>query len=194
MITIELDKKSKDLAKNLRHLSTKQVNRASYVAINRTLTHARKTLSVDARVRYVAKAGPIKASMELERANGGNLSGSVISTGRQLSLSAFQTTAYKRGPVGVRIIRQGKGEKMQRVPGMIKKDWPSGYSGVMMRTSKNKYPLKTPGGPSVPQMVGNEEVLKSAAPEIGEFLNERFQHEIEHRFGVLCKTFGGETE
>lgn len=43
-------------------------------------------------------------------------------------------------------------------------------------------------------MVGNEEVLKSAAPEIGEFLNERFQHEIEHRFGVLCKTFGGETE
>ena len=182
MITIELDKKSKRIASDLRLFSTKKVNRASRAAINRTLTRARKILSVDARVRYVAKAGPIKASLELKRADEGNLSGSVISTDRQLSLSAFQTTAYKRGPVGVRIIRQGKGAKMQRVPGMIKKDWPSGYSGVMMRTSKNKYPLKTPGGPSVPQMVGKEEVLEMAVPEITEYMNERFLHEIKYRF------------
>lgn len=180
MITIELDKKSKRIASDLRLFSTKKVNRASRAAINRTLTRARKILSVDARVRYVAKAGPIKASLELKRADEGNLSGSVISTGRQLSLSAFQTTAYKRGPVGVRIMRHGKSV---RVPGMIKKEWPSGYSGVMRRTTKRRYPLKTPGGPSVPQMVGNEEVLDKAVPEISEYLNERFLHEIKYRFG-----------
>ena len=68
MITIELDKKSKRIASDLRLFSTKKVNRASRAAINRTLTRARKILSVDARVRYVAKAGPIKASLELKRA------------------------------------------------------------------------------------------------------------------------------
>ena len=55
----------------------------------------------------------------------------------------------------------------------------------MKRISRQPYPLKTPAGPSVPQMVGNENTLRELVPEAERTLNERFIHEVEFRMGRI---------
>lgn len=183
MIEISLDERNVKLADEMLSIASKQVRAASNAAINRTLIFARKALSDQAAEKYTAKKGPIKKSMRVLRAGGGDMRGMVKSTGKSLPLTAFQVRFYRRSPVGVRVL---KNSSLKPVKGLFligeKRD---GHPAL--RTTAARYPLASVAGPSAPQMIGNNGGVEKVTDPISEYLNQRFTHEILFRF----KGFGG---
>lgn len=182
MIEVKFDEHSLKTAEAFFHVAPTAVRQAGAAAINRTLTHLRKVTAMKVRERYVAKAGTLKTAMGTQRATASNMKGVVDVKGGTLPLTAFNIKTPTSGPRRVQVLKKG-GKKP--VPGLFGRYFPSGYRGPMMRVGHSAYPLKTPAGPSVPQMVGNEETLRKLTPEAEQMLNDRFEHEILWRIGGI---------
>ena len=175
-VKVELNKKVLETAHNLFANAREQVGRAAGVAINRTLESLRKEASVSIRQRYVIKAGTVKNSFTLRRADRSSTRGSLVSKGNVLDLSQFNLKKPKRrGPMRVQVLKAGG---LKPVKGLFVRKG----RRPMMRTTAAAYPLRIPQGPSVPQMFGNEETLQEFAPKAEKILNKRFLHEIVYRY------------
>lgn len=185
MINISFDEKSLAAAKMGMMLAPKETRRAASKAVNRTLTHVRSTMSKTARQRYVVKAAEIKKSLKTKRASAGSLSGEIDSAGRPIGITAFKMSVRKKGPVKVKILRQGS---LKPVKGLFVNHFPSGYVGPMYRKQRSRYPLSSFAGPSAPQMIGNKNVLPKWEKDAEEFLNRQFLHEVDYR---ISKLLGG---
>lgn len=182
MIEIKLDEKNVQAAMAFLSNAPKEVERAASAAINRTITKLTKDTSVAVRRRYVAKAATVKKALDTKRASSGNLMGRLSATGSTLPLTAFRISKSQTGPMRVKVLQ---GSSPKPVKGLFSRRFPGGYIGPMKRISRQPYPLKTPAGPSVPQMVGNENTLRELVPEAERTLNERFIHEVEFRMGRI---------
>ena len=183
MIEVKFDEHSLKTAEAFFHVAPTAVRQAGAAAINRTLTHLRKASAMKVRERYVAKAGTLKTAMgSPKRATSSNMSGVLDVKGVTLPLTAFNIKTPRSGPRRVQVLKHGGAKP---VPGLFGRYFPSGYRGPMMRIGHSAYPLKTPAGPSVPQMVGNEETLRKLTPEAERMLNDRFEHEILWRIGGI---------
>lgn len=179
MINIKVDTKMLNAANELLCKAPNEVKRASVTAINRTITSLRKETSVEVRKRYVVNAKQVKeAGMKPQRATVSRLQGIFRVGGGPLPLSAFKMSLRKKGPMRVKVLKSS-GPKPVR--GLFVRTFPKGYAGPMRRVGRSAYPLATPGGPSVPQMVGNESILDRLMPKAEEKLIERLDHEIEFR-------------
>lgn len=175
MVQIEINQKELEKARELFANSPKIVDRAVTAAVNRTLTHIRKEVSVSIRKDYIISTGNIKKSLSIQRARGGNSSGAIKSIGSTMHLSNFKVKSYKRGPMKAAVKKGG----LKPVRGMFKHP----TKGLLRRVGTSSYPLDVPYGPSVPQMFENEQVLGRVVKESQEFLDKRFLHEINYRFG-----------
>lgn len=182
MIEIKLDEKNMQTAEAFLGSAPAEIGRAAVAAINRTITGLKKTTSVTVRKRYVARAESIKKSLSEKRASPGRIEGRLSSEGPTLPLTAFHVSRPKAGPMRVKVL---KSSSPKPVRGLFSRTFPRGYSGPMMRVGRTPYPLRTPAGPSVPQMVGHEETMKTLVPEAEKTLNERFLHEVEFRMGRI---------
>lgn len=176
MIEIRIDENALRAASSAMKTMPRETCIGVAVAINRTVTHTKATLSKTVRARYIVKAAAVKSSLHTEKANKNKLFGKVESRGKTLPMGTFRTKVYKKGPMKAQVL---KGGGMKPIKGLFvgktfKKPWPVQRMG--RRTN-----IRLPAGPSVPQMIGNENVLKKAAPEISEFLNRRILHEISYR-------------
>lgn len=182
MITISFDQKHIERAKTMLAIAPKEADRAAAAAINRTLTHVPKEMAKTVRGKYIVRAGSIKKSLRKNRASARKLAGEIISTGKSMPLTSFKIGGGRRGPMRVKVLRRGSPKP---VKGLFVRPFPKGYDGPMKRERIARYPLKTPAGPSIPQMVGNEEIFSKWGDEAEEFLNKRFTHEIDFRFSKL---------
>ena len=183
MINIQIDEKMLNTASTLLKIAPSEVKRASATAINRTITSLRKDASVEARKRYIVKAKQIKdAGMKPQRATVSKLRGVFRVSGGPLPVTAFKMSLRKQGPMRVKVL---KSSGAKPVRGLFVRAFPKGYHGPMRRLGQHSYPLKTPGGPSVPQMIGHESVLERLLPKAEEKLTERLKHEIEFRLGRI---------
>lgn len=178
MMEIHLDKKNLQIADKLLSGALVNVRTASSAAINRTLPHARKKLVEKARERYVVKPGPLKGSIRLLKAGAGSMTGMVKSSGHPLPLSYFQTRFPQTKRASARVLRQGS---LKPVKGLFKMRY------IFHRRQPARYPLAIPAGPSAPQMVGYDKGVSAILPDVEEYLNQRFLHEVTYRF----KGFGG---
>ena len=204
MINIGIDAKQFANAQKLLEKFPEQVNIAAAVSINRTLTTVKKETSVAIRKNYVIKAGDIKSSMTHKRADRRTLRGLIKTVGKPLPLEKFKLsssgnakiqfkkfsqgkTAKKRSPIGVQVLK-GRGLRAPRRGGLFRLPIMSRmsrrYGGLLYRKTKARYPIKSPAGPSIPQMFGAERTLEQLEPLAQKTLDERFQHEIEHRMGA----------
>lgn len=174
----------------------KQIKSAALAAINRTITHVKSKISITVRKQYVVSAKDIKDTIHIERAKSSYLQGTVSSKGRPLLLSAFSVSENqskqhnkplrvrrnqskkRNNPLRVRVRRNGS---LKPVHGLFSGTSRRGYRGLMLRTQPASYPLKVPYGPSVPQMLGNPDVVAKIESYAGRYLNDRFLHEVEHR-------------
>lgn len=184
MIEISFDEKRIKKAQQLALLAPKEAAKAAATSINRTLIFIRKEASVESRKRYLVKASAVKSSFGTKKATSGSLSGETETKGSPISLTAFKVTRPRRGPMKAKVLRQGS---VKPVPGLFVND-ESSYRGPMLRLGQRRYPLKSPAGPSVPQMVGNENVLPMIAKTTGDYLNRRLDHELDFR---MTKLLGG---
>lgn len=182
MITISFDQKRIERAKTMLALAPKEADRAAAAAINRTLTHVPKEMAKTVREKYIVRAGSVKKSLRKNRASAGKLAGEIISTGKTMPLTSFKIGGGRRGPMRVKVLHRGSPKP---VKGLFARQFKKGYDGPMKRVGGARYPLKTPAGPSIPQMVGNEEIFSKWGDEAEEFLNKRFTHEIDFRFSKL---------
>lgn len=178
MIRVTLNEENVNRAEELMKLCPDLVQKSAVNAINRTITATRKEISKAVRGRYVIKAGDVKRALSLTKAKKQSPRGVITATGSPLSLAKFSLRRRKRGPMRVRVLRNGD---LKPVSGLFFNRFRSGYTGPMLRTQAARYPLASPFGPSVPSMVGNEETIKQYAPKAEEVLNERFLHEIRWR-------------
>lgn len=178
MMEIHLDKKNLQIADRLLSGALVNVRAASSSAINRTLPHARKKLVEKARERYVVKPGPLKGSIRFLKAGAGSMTGMVKSSGHPLTLSYFQTRFPQAKRASARVLRQGS---LKPVKGLFKMRY------IFHRRQPARYPLAIPAGPSAPQMVGYDKGVSAILPDVEEYLNQRFLHEVTYRF----KGFGG---
>ena len=178
MIRVTLNEENVQRASELMKLCPDLVQKSAVNAVNRAVSTARTEISKSVRGRYVIKAADVKRALSLTRAKGVSPRASISATGSPLSLTKFSVRKRKRGPVRVRVLRNGE---LKPVSGLFFNRFRSGYSGPMLRTQKAKYPLVSPFGPSVPSMVGNEETLNQFVPKTAEVLNRRFLHEIRWR-------------
>ena len=202
MINIKIDGRQMTAAQQLLKDFPAEVNRAAAAAINRALTTVRKATSVTIRKQYVVKAGDIKKSMTMKRTDRNTLSGLIKTVGRPLFLEKFKLSKNANGRVSFDIFIGKAGKRKKRNPirvqvlagGGLKalrrgalyrppvKSRIAGGSGALLRrVGKSRYPVKTPAGPSVPQMMGADRVLDDLTPLAQAVLEERFAHEISLR-------------
>lgn len=175
---IHLDEKNLQIADKLLSGALVNVRAASSAAINRTLPHARKKLVEKAKERYAVQPGPLEGSIRLLRAGAGSMTGMVKSSGHPLPLSYFQTRFPKTSRASVRVLRNGG---LKPVKGLFRQ------KRIFHRRQPARYPLTIPAGPSAPQMVGYDKSVSAILPDVEDYLNQRFLHEVTYRF----KGFGG---
>ncbi|WP_094607736.1 hypothetical protein SPSIL_009020 [Sporomusa silvacetica DSM 10669] len=152
--------------------------RAQSNAINRSLTSARAEAVRSVTKDYIIAAGEVRKTMVIKNANPSNPLGAIRSSGSPIALSKFDINPKrpgKRVAVTVRVKRSGGRKPIKKafVAGVG-----SGHTGVFVRAGKARYPLKQLYGPSIPQMVGNENVMKSVEEKATETLDKRLEHEI----------------
>ena len=189
MISINVSSQNMDKIIRLMTKAPKEVQKAAAVSINRTILTARKEASVNIRKNYIIKAKDIKTALSYTRAKGnGFLMGEIKAKGPAPLLTAFRVSIYrtKRGYTRPPKVQVLKSSGAKTVNGMFNgKSKSSGYIGLMQRTSKKRYPLRIPHGPSVAQMLGSERVLNVITAKAEETLNKRFLHEVEYRINKL---------
>ena len=185
MIKIDFDEKAMAAAKDGLKTMPKGTIVAAMHAINRTITKSASMISKETRARYIVKASFIKRTLKKKRANTAHLAGTILSTGKPLPLQSFKVTKPRRGPMKAKVLKKGK---LKVIRGLYENE-KARYKGVLMRKTGDRYPVKSPFGPSIPTMVGNDEVLERLAPQISAFMNQRFMHELDYQMGK----FGGKT-
>lgn len=178
MIQLRMSVEQQGLVAKYLEEAPKKVQRAAYMAVKRTVTRVRKNLAKQARAEYTVKSGNVKRALTVSNPSYGNLLATITATGRQLPLAAFVVRRPVNGPMKVQVIRSGG---LKPVKGLFQND-AAGFSGPMHRRQPARFPLHTPGGPSVPQMVESHAVIDEVEKDGKQFLAARFEHELAWRF------------
>lgn len=147
--------------------------KAQAAAINRSLITARAEIVRSVRKEYVIKAEDVRNTIKVTSASAASPIGRIKSMGGPIPLVKFD--ASKENPVRVRVKKTGGKKPIKHA---FLQRMGNGYKGIFIRAGKARYPLKQLYGPSVPQMVGNENVMKSVEEKAIETLDKRISHEI----------------
>lgn len=185
-MSITFDLQSVSVAQAMLQACPFRVKAAAVNAINRTITKMRTAVSVDVRSEYVIPAKVVKNTLFISRASRSRVSGLIRSTGRPVPLQAFRVSSGRRkGPLKAKVRKKAA---PVAVPGMFRGVSRRGYAGLMQRRHrKQAYPLRIPYGPSVPQMLGAEQVTRKIERDAEQYLRERFLHEVAQQF----RMYGG---
>ena len=183
LVNINFTVKNADLLRGALIACPQEARKAAAAAASRVVTHVKSRISVEVRKNYVVKASTVKSSLFTKRPSiSANLIGGVVgATGSQLPLTMFMVSHSTRKPLNVRVKKTGG-----VVPGLF---W-GGRSGLAIRRDAmgnitSRLPIKNPGGPSVPQMIENEEVWEAIDESASAMLNERLIHELQYRLGKV---------
>jgi len=165
-----------------------QAKRAFHRAAKETEKHAQMVIAKQVASAYTIKAADVKnpktARVSVTRSNGGL---TLRYTGRPLTLHHFKYTPKaksRRGSPRVRAANKKTGLKSLGSHAFI------GGTGALnpgkvasipfMREGKKRLPIKAVYGPSVPQMIGNEEDVESVViPDLNEYIFDRFKHHMD---------------
>ncbi|GIO33744.1 hypothetical protein J2TS6_48850 [Paenibacillus albilobatus] len=168
----------------------KQADKALYRAflssLNRATQRAKTEVGRKTRERYVVKQGDVVETIRVRKAAGKNLQATLTSQGYSIPLIRF-SVAPKR-----RLKRPPKAVKAAVFRGGAKKPIPGAFvtttgshTGVFERVGKKRLPIKELRGPSVPSMVGNEEVREHVQQVYADEMMKRLPHELDRTLGRL---------
>lgn len=164
----------KEIFKN----TPEQIPIVLYRAINRSAQAGRTQAAREARSRYTVKYGDVLKTLKINRAHRGNLQASISSRGEMIPLIAFSPRVTKKG-VSVAVKKgQRKQLKSLFVTTLKNPRYDAGTTNVFGRVSTERIPLRGHYGPSIPQMIENEDSMPPVEGRIAEVLNNRVRHEI----------------
>lgn len=152
--------------------------RAVSLALNRSISTARSDVVKGVRETYTVDAKSVRESVRLKSSKPNKLEASIYAFGGPLSLSHFQVkpkTVNGRRRTAIRVgVRKGSAKSMgkafvARVGGNLQ---------IFERVGKARLPIQKMWGPSVPQMVGNENIIDKVAEKARVSMDKRLTHEI----------------
>lgn len=146
-------------------------------ALNRGMTNINSNIRKEIRKDYHIKAGDISATLSKIRATRGSLSSAVVSKGNLIGLEKFKVSPKtinpnRKTPLTVAVKKSG-GKKVGGAF-MAEINGPK----MFMRVKKSRLPIRRLFGPSVPQMLGREEIRLKIEDEGRNTFDRRLDHEI----------------
>ena len=192
-----------DKAKKLLSGVPNGIDRAVKSAINRTATHVRANSTKAIQTRYAISAANIRSeeNVKIGYRYGNGITATVVFYGKKIPLWRYDGTtpkwpSYAENLVHARVHGQWKTvhpgvtarahQLRSTSPGRLGPTFvatmKSGHTGIFWRAGGS---TRTGGdaieelmGSSVPQMIGNEEVLQKISKEAAEKFEERLEHEV----------------
>lgn len=169
--------------------STDAVKTVAARAVNRAITASRQEAVRLTREAYTVRAGTVRESLTLKKASAKNPEGSITSKGKPIPLVEFShnpTSPGVRRQVRVAVKKENRkairGAFIASASGSSRK----GYQ-IFIRKGRERGPIKMLFGPSAPQMIGNENVLKKMEERAAEIFNRRFDHEVGRELDRMAK-------
>ncbi|MEK3955311.1 phage tail protein [Psychrobacillus sp. FSL K6-1464] len=151
-------------------------------ALNRGMSNMQANIKAEVRKEYHIKAGDINVTLRKNRANKSNLSASVASVGGAIPLDKFKVSPKSVNP-----------RRKSTISIAVKKDGAKKFKGAFMaeingpklfiRVKKTRLPIERLFGPSIPQMIGREEIVQRIQLEGRETFERRLDHEIDRILG-----------
>ena len=158
--------------------------RALANAINRAVNGIRTDIVAAVVAEYAIKPSDVRKTIRVRGASPANLTGAAISTGGTIPLIKFNVNPKK--PKRVPVLRAGVRMGNQEAIPQAFTATMRGHTGVFMRKGKNRFPLRELYAPSIPQLIGNERVIKVVQDNAGDRLSKNLDHEIDR----LLRGFG----
>lgn len=147
-------------------------------ALNRTVTNVASNISKEVRKEYNIKAFDVKQTITKTKASRTRMTAVVSSKGTPIPLDRFKLSPRAVQPKRKKPIKAGvKKGGLREVIGAFVSDL-NGIK-VFQREGKKRLPVKRLYGPSIPQMLGNQEVVNRINQEGALMFNNRINHEIE---------------
>jgi hypothetical protein len=146
-------------------------------ALNRAMTTVAARVSQETRKEYTIKAADIKATLSKQRASKASMKAIVESKGELIPLDKFQVSPKTPQPKRKKPIKIGvKRNSRKEVTGAFV----ASINGnkVFTRSGVKRLPIKRLMGPSVPQMIANEEIRAKINQAGFEQFNNRLDYEI----------------
>ncbi|MEK5069811.1 phage tail protein [Sporosarcina sp. FSL K6-1508] len=176
-VSVEVDERRlKEVQLRLGQFSKKAPN-AIANALNRGADNINTNIKKEIRKEYHVKAGDVSATLKKHRASRGSLSANVESKGPLIGLDKFKVSPKTVNPKRKSLLSIAvKKDGMKKVKGAFNAD--INGTKVFMRSTKKRLPIRRLFGPSVPQMLGNEEIRDVVESQGREKFEERLEHEI----------------
>lgn len=147
-------------------------------AINRATTHVRTEFARSVRSIYRVKHSDVINSMKIVKSTPITLNATITATGSTLPVSKFSMTQTKRGmSIGIKKGSKKVVKSSFQIKGAI------GGDNAFIRLTAKRTPVKGLHGPSIPQMIGNEQIASKVVEKGEEMLMKRMVHEAERALG-----------
>ena len=175
---IELNIDQADYIQDILTRLPEQAKIATYRAINRTATATKTEISRQVRAKYNVKHKAILDTLRVDNAHTNSLKATITSRGELIPLSSFSARQLKSG-VSVSIL---KGQR-SKINGLFlttlkQPKYEKGATNVFSRITAKRAPLRGHYGPSIPQMIGNDEPLGKVEALGQSELLKRLEHEF----------------
>lgn len=175
-IEFDVDKKAFERASSLLSEVPDGIQTAMMRAMNRALQEGRTAGTKAVAKAYTLKQKDIRPTFAMHKATRARLEADLTSRGRNVPLSSYahkprtDTTGSRRKEVRVSVKRGGMHALGQ---GFISR------GRVMQRLGATRLPVEQKYGPSVPGLVGNEDVVERISETLGSAVEKRLAHETE---------------
>lgn len=146
-------------------------------ALNRSISNISANIPKEVRQKYHIKAVDVKETLKIFKASASKLQGEVKSSGKTIGLDKFKvspkTVNHKRKSQLKIAVK--KGGTKQILGAFI-----ASVNGIKVfkRDGKSRLPISRLMGPSVPQMIGNDETVNKINQEANNTYETRINHEI----------------
>lgn len=184
MIELKLDqiKVIEQVLKN----TPKQVPLVVSRAINRAAYSGRTQAGKSVRKEYEVKHRTVISTIKVKKASPNDLQADFRSKGETLKLMDFkvrpgQPDPNRKNPINVTVRKNASKIFLGGFVAQMK----SGHMNVFSRQSEKRFPIKGHYGPSVPQMIGNEDVIEEVETQASNTLESRLIHEINRLVGGI---------
>jgi len=172
MISIKVEQTER--LQNLFENTPKEIPKIISRALNRSATFARTASARKVRQTYRVKHAQVIGSIKIKKAYPGDLVAELRSEDSPIPLTGFQASKNRKG---YRVsVKRGTGKQINHAFLLTPSKF--GDSNISIRKTANRTPTQGLFGPSIPQMIGNENIIDGVVDEATEMLGKRMEHEI----------------
>lgn len=153
-------------------------------SLNRSISNMNSNITKEVRSKYHIKAGDVKSTLKAFKASPSNLKAEVKSSGKLMGLDKFKVNPKTANPKRKNQLKIAvKKDGIKQVLG----SFVAAVNGakIFTRDGKKRLPISRLMGPSVPQMIGNEENVETIQTKAWVAYQRNLNHYVNHLLSKL---------